>query len=78
MKSYYVVEITETLQKWVQVEAENETEAEEIVRKDYKDEKIILYPESSFFEWDTKITVHSGSKLPDIKLTPSQEENEDE
>ena len=77
MKSYYVVEITETLQKWVQVEAENETEAEEIVRKDYKDEKIILYPESSFFEWDTKIMVHSDDKLPDIKLTPSQGEEDE-
>lgn len=78
MKTYYVVEITETLQKWVQVEAESEAEAEEIVRKDYKDEKIILYPESSLFEWDTEITARSSSKLPDIKLTPSQRESEDE
>lgn len=78
MKSYYVVEITETLQKWIQVEAENQEEAEKIVREDYKNEEIVLYPEDCCFEMETNVVIHSEDKLPDIQLTPSQKEDENE
>lgn len=41
----FVVEITETLQRCVEVEAENENEAIIAVKRKYRKEEIVLYPE---------------------------------
>ena len=41
----YKFEITETLQRMVKIEAENEKEAYEIISNMYKDEEIVLSPD---------------------------------
>lgn len=41
----FMVTITETLEKIIEVEAENEFVAVEKVRRWYNDEEIIMYPE---------------------------------
>ena len=41
-KKKFTVEITETLQRQVEVEAEDEFEAEDIVREMYRNEEIVL------------------------------------
>lgn len=40
----YLIEITETLQKVLEIEADTEKEAILMVKKMYKNEDIILYP----------------------------------
>jgi hypothetical protein len=55
----FEVEITETLQKTVEVEAGDEEEAARIVRSMYRDEEIIL-SEDSFVDCRIEILGHRG------------------
>lgn len=41
----YIIEITETLQKQIEVEAQNESEAINLIKEKYKNEEIILSEE---------------------------------
>jgi hypothetical protein len=50
----FEVEITETLQKTVEVEADDEGEALRIVHKMYRDEEIVLC-EDSFIGFDMEV-----------------------
>lgn len=55
MKKKYYVEITETLQKVVEIEAESEEEAVDKVHVDYINENIVLGEEC----WvDTKVDIY--------------------
>ena len=53
-KKKFTVEITETLQRQVEVEAKNEEEALELVQEMYSNEDIVLTAEDYV---DTEITV---------------------
>ena len=60
MKKKYYVEITETLQKIVEVEAESEEEAVDKVHIDYINENSVLGPEC----WvDTKVDIYKDNNL---------------
>lgn len=60
MKKKYFVEITETLQKIVEVEAESEEEAVNQVHVDYINEQYVLTPD----DWvDTMVDIHSPYKI---------------
>ena len=50
----YTVEITETLTRWVSIEAENADEAEHIAREKYKNGEIVLDADD-FQDYDTSI-----------------------
>ena len=50
----YIIEITETLQKQVEVEAQNESEAIRIIKEKYKNEDIIL-TEQDFIDYEIDI-----------------------
>ena len=41
----YIIEITETLQRQIEVEAQNESEAINLIKEKYKNEEIILSEE---------------------------------
>lgn len=61
MKENYSIEITETLQRTVDVEADSYYEALDIVREKYKNEEIILNSENSLVE--TKFEENFGSAI---------------
>ena len=50
----YIIEITETLQKQIEVEAQNESEAISLVKENYKHEEIIL-SEEDFIDYEIDI-----------------------
>lgn len=60
MKKFHVT-VTEKLSMQVQVQASSESEATELVRKLYIDEKIVLT--GNDFTGDLEITVDSNSKI---------------
>ena len=50
----YIIEITETLQKQIEVEAQNESEAIKLIKEKYKNEEIIL-TEQDFIDYEIDI-----------------------
>ena len=50
----YIVEIVETLQKQIEVEAQNESEAIKLIKEKYKNEDIIL-TEQDFIDYEIDI-----------------------
>ena len=50
----YIIEITETLQRQIEVEAQNESEAIRIIKEKYKNEDIIL-TEQDFIDYEIDI-----------------------
>ncbi|MCD8285233.1 MAG: DpnD/PcfM family protein [Prevotellaceae bacterium] len=67
----YVYEIVETLTRLVAVEAPSEPDAYRKVKRLYRKEKIVLYPENCL---DTEIKLHEGegdlSGIPLIEEHP--------
>ena len=71
MKKKYYVEITETLQKVVEVEAESEEEAVNQAHIDYINEKYVLTAD----DWvDTMVEIHH----PDYKVVFPQDKKTEE
>jgi len=66
-KKKFTVEITETLQRQVEVEAEDEFEAEDIVREMYRNEEIVLdaedYIDTEFEVLDEEDDADDGDYL---------------
>uniref|UniRef100_UPI00402AA3B8 DpnD/PcfM family protein n=1 Tax=Thomasclavelia ramosa TaxID=1547 RepID=UPI00402AA3B8 len=60
----YLVEITETLQKQITINANSREEAEQKVRDKYKNEEIVL-DESDYI--DTEFTVLKEKRIRDIE-----------
>ena len=54
----YIIEITETLQKQIEVEAQNESQAIKLIKEKYKNEEIIL-TEQDFIDYETDIIKQS-------------------
>ena len=50
----YIIEITETLQRQIEVEAQNESEAISLIKEKYKHEEIIL-SEQDFIDYEIDI-----------------------
>ena len=50
----YIVEIVETLQKQIEVEAQNESQAISLIKEKYKNEEIIL-TEQDFIDYEIDI-----------------------
>ena len=50
----YIIEITETLQKQIEVEAQNESEAIKLIKEKYKNEEIIL-SEEDFIDYEIDV-----------------------
>ena len=50
----YIIEITETLQRQIEVEAQNESEAIRLIKEKYKHEEIIL-SEQDFIDYEIDI-----------------------
>ena len=55
----YIVNITETLSRIVEVKSENDREALEKISKQYYDGKIILTPED-YFDVDFEVQIDDG------------------
>ena len=50
----YIIEITETLQRQIEVEAQNESEAIKLIKEKYKKEEIIL-SEQDFINYEIDV-----------------------
>ena len=50
----YIIEITETLQRQIEVEAQNESEVINLIKEKYKNEEIIL-SEQDFIDYEIDI-----------------------
>ena len=59
----YIIEITETLQRQIEVEAQNESEAINLIKEKYKNEEIIL-SEQDFI--DSEIDIIKQSECIEI------------
>ena len=58
IKMKYIIEITETLQRQIEVEAQNESEAIKLIKEKYKNEEIIL-SEQDFIDYEIDIIKQS-------------------
>lgn len=59
----YIIEITETLQRQIEVEAQNESEAIKLIKEKYKNEEIILSEEDFI---DSEIDIIKQSECIEI------------
>ena len=50
----YIIEITETLQRQIEVEAQNESEVINLIKEKYKNEEIIL-SEQDFIDYEIDV-----------------------